>query len=209
MFLPLIALMSSTTNALPSKPRDQGPGIELTNKSNQQQTFYFYNNNWNGDGTAGSNFDHPMDPATILAPGASTFVSLPTSFKGRVQRGNAIPATWVEFQISASSDNAAHGDVSLEQGCDGAATISSMDGSNVTGGFTNDVVSTAPEAALYTRPDGTKAIASTMGNWIAGPNQAAIDYLNDVVGQNMAYITGGAGVPDVTSKNNALAVVFY
>jgi hypothetical protein len=115
----------------------------------------------------------------------------------------------VEFQISASNDNAAHGDVSLEQGCDGAATISSTDGSNVTGGFTNDVMSGAPEASLQTRPDGSKAIASTMGNWIAGPNEAAIDYLNGAVGQSKAYITGGTGVPDIASKNNVLAVVFY
>ena len=201
--------MSSTTHALPFKARDQGPGIELTNNSGQEQVFYFYDNYWNGDGTAGANFDNPMEPPTTVPPGATTFVSLPTSFKGRVQRGNIIPATWVEFQISASNDGAAHGDVSLEQGCDGAATISSTDGSNVTGGFTNDVLSGAPTTALQSKPDGTKAIASTMGNWNGGPNQAAIDYLNGVVSQSKAYITGGIGVPDIASKNNVLAVVFY
>ena len=99
--------------------------------------------------------------------------------------------------------------MSLEQGCDGAATISSTDGSNVTGGFTNDVLSGAPEAALQTKPDGSKALASTMGNWNGPGNQAAIDYLNGVVGQSKAYITGGTGVPDIASKNNRMAVTFY
>ena len=209
VFASLIALISFTSNALTTQPRDQGLGIQLTNSGNLQQTFYFYKNFWEGDGTAGVNFDSPNDPPTTLAPGASTFVDLPTSFKGRVQRGNSIPATWVEFQVSASDDNAAHGDVSLEQGCDGAATISSTDGSNVMGGFTNDVLSDAPVAALFTRPDGVKAIASTMGNWIAPANQAAVEYLNRAVGQSKAYITGGPGVPDIASKNNVLAVVFY
>lgn len=32
-----------------------------------------------------------------------------------------------------------------------------------------------------------------MGNWMSGPNEAAVDYLNQVVGQSKAYITGGTG----------------
>lgn len=44
---------------------------------------------------------------------------------------------------------------------------------------------------------------------MGGPNQAAIDYLNKVVGQKKAYIKGGSGVPDVASKNKRLAVVMY
>lgn len=67
----------------------------------------------------------------------------------------------------------------------------------------------APAAAIKNKPDGTRAIASTEGNWMGGPNQAAIDYLNKVVGQSKAYIKGGTGVPDVASKNNRMAVVMY
>lgn len=218
--LSIFALLSSV-RALPSpassdsaepvnqavKTRDQGPGISLTNKSDKEVTFYFYNNYWNGDGTAGANFDHPNDPPTTVAAGATTFVSLPTSFKGRVQRGNTLPATWVEFQIQAT-DGHAHGDVSLEQGCDGAATITPATG-GPSGGFTNDVLSGAPAAALVAKPDGTKALASTMGNWMGGPNQAAIQYLQTAVGQSKAYITGGTGVPDIMSTNNQFNVVFY
>ena len=190
-------------NASPS-----GPGIILNNHTGTQQRYAFYNNYWNGNGTAGANFDHP-DPTVQVDANGSLFVSLPTSFKGRVQRGTQLPATWVEFQIAASNDNAAHGDISLEQGCDGAATISATDGSGQSNGFTNDVLSGAPPAALQNKPDGTPALATTVGNWMSGPNQAAITWENQVVGQSKAYIQGGIGVPDVASTNQCLAVDFY
>lgn len=147
--------------------------------------------------------------SVALAPGALAFVSLPASFKGRVQRGTQQPATWAEFQLDASNDHGAHGDISLEQGCDGAATIRSTDGSNREGGFTNDVLTGAPKDALRKKPNGEEAIASTMGNWLGGPNQAAIKWLNEKVGQKKAYIVGGTGTPDVASKNQELAIDFY
>lgn len=190
-------------NASPS-----GPGIILHNHRNSKQTFAFYNNYWNGNGTAGANFDHP-DPTVQVEANGSLFVSLPTTFKGRVQRGTQLPATWAEFQIAASNDNAAHGDISLQQGCDGAGTISATDGSGRSNGFTNDILSGAPPAAIQNKPDGTRALATTVGNWMSGPNQAAIDWENRVVGQSKAYIQGGTGVPDVASRNQCLAVDFY
>lgn len=189
-------------------PPANGPGIILTNKSNKECTYFFYDNYWNGNGTAGANFDKPMKNVK-LAAGAKSHIPLPTTFKGRVQRGTELPATWVEFQISASNDGAAHGDISLEQGCDGAATIASTDGTHRQNGFANDVLKHAPAAACAKKPDGTKAIATTVGNWAAGPNQAAIDYLNKVVGQKKAYIVGGTGTDDVASKNKCLAVDMY
>lgn len=67
----------------------------------------------------------------------------------------------------------------------------------------------APQAAVQNKPDGTKALASTMGNWLGAANQAAIDWLNQKVGQAKAYITGGTGVPDIASGNQCLAVDFY
>ena len=195
-------LMSSNNAALA-----QGPGIILSNKASQDQTFNFYDNFWNGDGTAGANFDHPSNPTTVAA-GATTFVSLPTTFKGRVQRGTQLPATWVEFQVSASNDHAAHGDVSLEQGCDKAATISATDGSGQTNGFSQDILSGAPDAAVQNKPDGTRALATTMGNWMSGPNQAAIDYENQVVGQQRAYVEGGRGRATLRRAIIALRWIF-
>ncbi|KAI4120576.1 MAG: hypothetical protein LQ338_006912 [Usnochroma carphineum] len=151
----------------------------------------------------------PPNPIVTVKANDSTFVTLPGSFKGRVQRGTQLPATWVEFQISADNDGAAHGDISLEQGCDGAAKISATDGSGRSNGFTDDIVSGAPGAAFQNKPDGTRALATTMGNWISGPNQAAIDWENQKVGQRKAYIQGGTGTDDVASSNKCLSVDFY
>ena len=173
-----------------------------------QQTYSFYNNYSNGNNTAGANFDH-QDPTAQFDANDSHFVSLPTSFKVRVQRGTQLPATWVEFQIAASNDNAAHGDISLEQGCAGTATISATDGSGQSNRFANDILSGAPPAAIQNKPDRTPALATTMGNWMSEPNQAAIDWESQVVGQSKAYIKGGTGVPDVGGTNQCLAVDFY
>ncbi|KAL8840883.1 MAG: hypothetical protein Q9170_001147 [Blastenia crenularia] len=191
-----------------SDAQPSGPGIVLRNHTNTEQQYAFYNNYWNGNGTAGANFDHP-DPITTLNGNSSAFISLPTTFKGRVQRGTSLPATWVEFQVSADNDGAAHGDISLQQGCDGAATISATDGSGRSNGFTEDILSGAPDAAVQNKPDGTRALATTVGNWMSGPNQAAIDWENQRVGQQKAYIQGGTGTDDVASGNQCLAVDFY
>ena len=185
-----------------------GPGIILSNKSAHECSYFFYNNYWNGNGTAGANFDHPLK-SLKLAPHTSTFVPLPSTFKGRVQRGTLMPATWAEFQLDASNDHGAHGDISLEQGCDGAATIASTDGRKSVGGFEEDILRGAPKEATVVRRDGVRALQTTMGNWMSGPNEAAIEYERRVVGQQRAYITGGTGTPDVASGNQMLAVDFY
>ena len=200
---PVAKMVTQTTH----EENTGGPGIILTNKSKKEESYFFFDNYWNGNGTGGANFDHPLK-SIKLAAGASSYVNLSTTFKGRVQRGTMQPATWVEFQVSASNDGAAHGDISLEQGCDGAATIASTDGSKRINGFTNDVVKDAPDAAC-TKKNGEKVIASTVGNWAAGPNKAASDYLDRVVGQRKAYILGGTGTDDVASRNKCLAVDFY
>lgn len=186
--------------------KDDGkePGIILTNKSKIDEVYFFYDNYWNGNGTAGANFDHPLKSMHVLA-GKTAFVSLPKSFKGRVQRGSIIPATWAEFQIEASDDHKAHGDISVEQGNDGPATISATDGTHVKNGFTTPIQ--AGKAAYQTRSDGKTVIASTMGNWLGGPNHAAIDAQQVI--KTKAYVTGGSGVPDVASGNGRLAIDFY
>ena len=185
-----------------------GPGIILTNKSTEACTYFIYDNFWNGNGTAGANFTHPLKSVRV-EPGRTHFISLPASFKGRLQRGTQIPATWVEFQLNASNDHAAHGDISVEQGCDGAATIASTDGSKRINGFVKDVLKHAPAAAFGKRPDGKKVLASTMGNWMGGPNKAAIEWLEKEIGREKAYVTGGTGVADVASHNQVLAVDMY
>ena len=165
-------------------------------------TYNFYNNLWNGNATAGANFNYPESPTTVEAV-KEVFVSLPSSFKGRVQRGTEQPATWVEFQLQ-DNNGKAWGDVSLEQGCDGAATIQNADGSGIVAGFSNDVIPGAPAAALSKKPDGTKVIASTLGYGPAGPNAAAVSYLNSTVGQEKVYITGGKGTQVANNPNGAV-----
>lgn len=190
------------------KSHDSGPGISLSNRSSKEQAYFFYDNYWNGNGTAGANFDHPLR-SVHLAPHATSFVALPATFKGRVQRGTRIPATWAEFQLNASNDHAAHGDISLEQGCDGAAMIHATDGSGRSNGFSHDILAKAPRAAITKRADGIEVLASTMGNWMAGPNEAAAEYELKAVGQAKAYIKGGTGTEDVASKNQQLAIEFF
>ena len=185
------------------------PGVILENKSAQSESYFFFDNISNGDGTADPNFNAPSKYIT-MPPGLTAFVSLDSSFKGRVQRGTQLPATWVEFQLAASNDKGAHGDISLEQGYDGPATIASTEpGNTSSGGFTNEILPGAPSGAIVNKPDGTPALGSTMGNWAAGPNKDAINWENEQVGQSKAYITGGTGVPDVSSSNQRLRVAFY
>lgn len=217
-----IGHLSRAVEAVKAPKKDDGPGIELKNKSSKTCTYYFYDNFWNGNGTAGANFDKPLKNVT-LSPGHSQFVSLPTTFKGRVQRGTQIPCTWAEFQIEASNDHAAHGDISVEQGNDGksattcmssllrhavgGAWIRSTDGRNSFAGFSGDFELWGSAEAYQMRKDGVRALASTMGNWLGGPNQAAIKCQQDRIGKT-AYVTGGTGVPDVASKNRRLIVEF-
>ncbi|OTA58809.1 hypothetical protein K449DRAFT_467022 [Hypoxylon sp. EC38] len=189
-------------------PQALGPGIQLTNKSPRKNTYFFYDNYWNGNGEAGANFDKPLKHVEV-GPNQTVHVPLPTSFKGRVQRGDQQPATWGEFQVKASNDGGAHGDISLQQGCDGAATVASTDGSNVSNGFEKDILKGAPAAALDKKPNGEKTLASTEGNWKGPGNQAAIDWEYKQLGHGKAYIKGGTGVPDVASKNCCLHFTFY
>ncbi|KAI9860639.1 MAG: hypothetical protein M1813_006064 [Trichoglossum hirsutum] len=203
-----LALLSAAA-PIPADSTITGPGILLNNKGTDTTEYCFFNNYWNGVGTAGANFDHP-DTCVTLNAGASQFVPLDPSFKGRVQRTRSIPSTWVEFQLAASDDGKAHGDVSIEQGCDGAAIIESTDGTNRSGGFTIDIVSGAPDAATMVRPvDNKRVLSSTMGNWFGPANTAASNWAASKIDASKTYIVGGTGVEDVASANRAFAVTFY
>ncbi|MCJ1369415.1 hypothetical protein MMC20_000626 [Loxospora ochrophaea] len=184
-----------------------GPGIVLVNKGSSSTSYSFFDNISNGDGTADPNFTSALKTVT-LAAGETQFVSLDTSFKGRVQRGTQIPATWAEFQISASNDGQAHGDISLEQGCDGAATIESTTNDS-NGGFSHDILNGAPAAAFQNKPDGTAALGTTVGNWMSGPLQPAIDWEQSQVSTSKVYVTGGTGVDDVSDASNRFTITFY
>lgn len=204
--------VEESTNALRVEPSSAatafGPGIQLTNKSSRKHIYYFYDNYWNGNGEAGANFDHPLKHVEV-GPNKTVHVPLSLKFKGRVQRGDKQPATWCEFQVKADNDGKSHGDISLQQGCDGAATVSSTDGTNQSNGFTKDIIKGAPAAALDKKPNGERVLAHTEPNWNGPGNKAAIDWEHKQLGTTKAYIVGGSGVPDVASKNNCLHFTFY
>ncbi|MCJ1314413.1 hypothetical protein MMC25_008095 [Agyrium rufum] len=169
--------------------------------SAERCAYFFYDNFWYGSGK-------PLNSVS-LESSQSQLVDLLVTFKGRVQRETRIPATWVEFQIKAYNDGAAHGDISVQQGYDGATTIASTDRSNRLNGFADDIMNGVPDGACQVRADGVRCIEGTMGNWLGGPNQAAIDWRHRRIGQKRAYIQGRSGTDDVASSNNCLAVNMY
>lgn len=185
-----------------------GPGVYIANKGSASQTLAFYENDSNGYGQ----HSNPGKTYTLDA-GKSQFVSLPTTWKGHIQRNSVAPNTWAEFQI-ADDKGVAWGDITLQQGCDGPAVIKSLDDGK-SFGFTNDIISNAPAAAVKHKSSGQKALDTTVGGYGGvsdHPNQATIDYLNSGVlpgGQTQVYILGGTGTDCVQSKTQQLAVEFY
>ena len=189
---------------------DSNPGVDLTNASDAEATYYFCNNVSNGDGTADPGIPCASQVTSVVVkPQETQPVTLDTSFKGRVVRSTDMPATWVEVQIKADDGNA-WGDVSLQPGCDGAATVAPTDGgSSATVGFTDsDIVSNAPDGAKTLRDDNVTVIATP---WSEGTvlNQDAVDYLKSTVGDTKAYIDNTYGTNVAVSSNNRLAVVMY
>lgn len=201
--------MSLTTAAAIGRS-DSDPGVDITNVSGSEATYYFCNNISNGDGTADPGLPCTNQIASVvLQPNQTKSVTLPTSFKGRVVRSTDMPATWVEVQVMADDGNA-WGDVSLQTGCDGAATVAPTDGgSSATVGFSDtNIVANAPDGAKTTRADGVSVIATP---WSIGTilNADAVDYLKRVVGVAKAYIDNTSQTDVAVSSNNRLAVVMY
>lgn len=209
------ALMASSAMAFPLQNlfarsgQCKSAGVQIVNKRSSSATFYLYEN----DPSCNCNLDvSNVYKSQTVPAGQSVFLSLPTTWKGRVQRENYLPATWVEFQVqdaeSQYHDMKAHGDVSLQQGTDGAATITAGDGSS-SNGFNFDIVTDAPNDIIYDKPNGERAIKSTLGNWETSYSQAAIDYIDGKGLQGKVYASKANDVPDVASANNCMIATFY
>lgn len=209
-------------------PGQSGPGIMLSNKSSTDQSFVFFKNHKNGNGWADPEFKIPDPdvPSVTVGPGTTQYVKIDIDWKGRVQRGKTggdpQPATWGEFQLKDTDgngrtpDGAAHGNVSLIQGCDGALVVKSTDGSSAQNGFTKNCMEGAPDTALVKRPDGSEAIGRLVQMWPGADKKDGADpWLKTLVEPNQAYMLDGngqaasSGVPDVASKNNCLEFEFY
>ncbi|OIW34232.1 hypothetical protein CONLIGDRAFT_650810 [Coniochaeta ligniaria NRRL 30616] len=154
---------------------DGGPGFVLRDSdvNVQQPHYYFLYEN--------SRDTHPWKYA-LLNPGTEVFISLCPTFAGRLVRGNPTfnldgkvhnLGTWVELSLEGPPSANGWADVSLLEGCDGAATIAAMDNSGVSTGFAGDLITGAPVAVLRSKDDRSPAIAKTVGE---GASDAAMDY---------------------------------
>jgi len=68
------------------------PAVYLTNQSDKWTEYHFFRNLKNGDGCADPDYVN-SEIAVGLNPGESWMIPLDYEFKGRIQRGKAIPAT--------------------------------------------------------------------------------------------------------------------
>lgn len=159
--------------------------------------------------------------------GDTQFVSLNSGWAGTVQRGEFLPATWVELNMVGT----AWGDVSLQQGCDGGATLASTTGGTIQG-FSENINEGAniPAAAFFNpatqgspcysgqcTTSATNVLDTTVGNYWEprAANTAATNYILGVLGgQTQALQKAFIGAdwyttPQVTSTNNCMAVTFY
>ncbi|KAL9069631.1 MAG: hypothetical protein Q9161_005430 [Pseudevernia consocians] len=197
-----------------------GVGVLLTN-SGATKSFSFWTNNPNDSRT--------MLKTVTINSGDTQFVPLESGWAGTVQRGEFLPATWVELNMVGT----AWGDVSLQQGCDGGATLSSTtDGTSQ--GFSENINDNADiPASAYFNPatqgtqcygsgqcttSATNVLDTTTGNYWApqAANAASTNYIiGQLGGQTEALQKAFIGTndwnttPQVTSSNNCMAVTFF
>ena len=191
-----------------------GTGVYITNGGSGSQTYTVF-----GGGATYAINSEPYKTVT-LAQGKSAAVTLPTGFDGHVQRGNLLPATWVELNIV---DGAADGDVSLEIGCDGGATVQA---SAISGGkkgpvfgFSKDIISGAPADAFFNpaNPTGenlggtltksTRVLDATGTDKVINAN--TLNYERSVLSQSQAYLFGGVGTNQAIASDNCILITFY
>ena len=196
-----------------------GTGVLLTN-SGATKSFSFWTN---------SGYTRTKLKDVTLSSGETKFVPLDNNWAGTVQRGEHLPATWAEVNMAGT----AWGDISLQQGCDGAATISSTTG-GTSQGFTENINEDphVPASALFNpatqgapcwgtgqcTTNATNVLDTTTGNYWSpqAANMASNDYIISKLGGQKtalqkAFIGPGDSntTPQVTSSNNCLAVTFY
>ncbi|KAM0801826.1 hypothetical protein BDR22DRAFT_888283 [Usnea florida] len=186
-----------------------GTGLVIKNGASAPQTITVFQGKW-------SIVSDPFTSLT-LAAGASQAVPLPDGFIGHVQRGALLPATWVELNMVPG---AADGDVSLEIGCDGAATVQATGATDdqTVWGFTTNVnercsgPNCAPDSAYFV-PGSKEQIGGPLTPRTdvldVAANGAALAFEQQVLSQAMEYLVGGSGTNQAISSNGCLVVTFY
>ncbi|KAI1383895.1 uncharacterized protein F4822DRAFT_417939 [Hypoxylon trugodes] len=183
-----------------------GPGLKITNGDTQSRCFFAYENSCD---------EIPLKYISI-GIGETKFLSLPSSFQGRIVRGAEnvnldgsphLLGTWLEITFDNSQKG--YADVSLIRGCDGAVTVASLDGSGANTGFNDEgILIGAPEAAYAVNDEGVKVIAATEGQQsVVVP--APRDYLVSKIGYGKAYIDDYHDNPVICSSNRRFGATFY
>ena len=116
---------------------------------------------------------------------------------------------------------AAWADVSLEIGCDGAATVQANAADAPVFGFSAakypDFFKNAPSDAFYHPSSGqqlggkmttaTNVLDATGDDTVI--NQATLTYEQSVLSQSNVYLTGGSGTNGAIASDNCLLITFY
>ena len=120
-------------------------------------------------------------------------------------------------------EGAADGDVSLEIGCDGAATVQASavagGGEGPVFGFTKDIITDAPADALYNPASNeelggpkttfAKVLDETGTEATGVKNQYTLTYEQDKLSQSDAYLWSGSGTNQAIASNNCILIDFY
>ena len=226
--IPVLSAPASIKNTSPWIPRSLkslfepratankcgGTGVYITNGGAGTQTYTVF-----GGGKTFAINSQPYKSVT-LAPGKSAPVTLTPNFDGHIQRGNLLPATWVELNMVPG---AADGDVSLEIGCDGGATVQasavSGGGKPPVFGFSKDIISNAPANAFFNpaNPTGEQLGGTlTKSNRVldatgtdAVINGNTLKYEQSVLSQSEVYLFGGVGTNQAIASDNCILITFY
>ncbi|KAI1312712.1 hypothetical protein F5Y03DRAFT_196417 [Xylaria venustula] len=98
------------------------------------------------------------------------------------------------------------GDISLLEGCDGAGSVASTDGSNVVRKCYEDLLTGAPSSALTGKETGTMVLAKLVGD---SPNEVARDWELSKCSSGEVWINGTESGPVIKSTNGRLKFDFY
>ncbi|KAH8881321.1 hypothetical protein GQ53DRAFT_832508 [Thozetella sp. PMI_491] len=162
-----------------------GPGVLLRDADftnlEQSHYYFFYENDR----------DHHPWKYVLLTPGSEVFISVCPTFAGRID-GPPTRTAW--------------GDVSLLEGCDGAAVIAATDGSGAMAGFSLDIVRGAPDEALTAKTDGSPVLAKTVGDYA---NNDTIDYELGLLSPVTQAFIVQAYKPVISTMNGRWEITLY
>ncbi|KAI3317046.1 hypothetical protein HD806DRAFT_551218 [Xylariaceae sp. AK1471] len=184
---------------------EQGHGFWITNHDDDPTGHFFLYEN--------SRDWHPWKYLTVPKDGRA-FVSVCPTWQGRVVRGvpsvntdNKVHSLGTWFQSAVSIDDGRlWAGISFLEGCDGGGSVSTTDGSNVTHGCVEDLLTGAPSSALATKDTGTKALGKLVG---LAPNGPARDWELSKCSPDSVWIDNSNNRPIVVSADGKLEFIFH